>query len=860
MIDREEIRRTQQKRLPQYRKWVKNMWYAFGLAWLSVILLFVALAYSDLPNTQELEDPRSVLASEVLAADGSVLGRYFIENRVRVKYSDLSQNLINALIATEDVRYHQHSGIDFKALGRVFFKTVILNQHSAGGGSTISQQLAKLFFTKKHSRNIIQRAIPKLKEWIIAVRLERKYTKEEIIAMYLNKFDFLYESDGIKAAAENYFGKQPDTLTIEEAATLVGMLKNPSLFNPISHPDKALKRRNVVLYQMYRYGYLSKEEKDSLQNLPLQVQKKAYNMHNTGLAPYFRAELSKQIRNILSQEKYLKPDGTAYDVYRDGLKIYTTIDPAIQRHMEKAAWEHMKKLQKTFDKHWKGKDPWTYREEETTEAEMSARQHKLQRMIWESERYRKLSRQALNTYKEPLLNDIDKLRLRDIDIQRLIAIQKNDKELQRLKNNGIIYQSMADAYAQALSHPQWPNLKQAWEKLQKTAEDLFNKPVKMTVFTYENEKHKKDTVMSPLDSLKYHHSFLQIGSLAVDPSTGQVKGWVGGINFEYFKYDHIFSRRQVGSTFKPFVYATVIGEQGFSPCYKVYDQPQTILPGEGHFYLKEEWTPQNASGEYSGELLTLKDALKKSKNTVSVALIKELGSVDPVLEVIRNMGIDIEAKYPNGRYVVPRTPSICLGATDLSVYEMSGAYTTFANNGIYTKPIYLTRIEDRSGRVIYRQEPYERMALNEVTNYVMVEMLKYAANFHDLKSEAGGKTGTTNDYVDGWFMGITPTLVVGTWVGGEDRWIRFRNIQYGQGARMAKPFFRQLIKNLENDENSGYDYQAQFYKPDNLTIELDCGKYHQDQEGQTEMLEDPNKEDLFGDEVEEGFGDEKEEW
>ncbi len=849
MIDQKEIRQIQQKRLPQYRKWIKYAWYAFGLGWLALILLFVGLTFSDLPNTRELEDPRSELASEVLAADGSVLGRYFIENRVRVKYQDLSPNLINALIATEDVRYHKHSGIDFKALGRVFFKTVILNQHSAGGGSTISQQLAKLFFTKKHSRNVIQRAIPKLKEWIIAVRLERKYTKEEIIAMYLNKFDFLYESDGIKAASENYFGKQPDSLKIEEAATLIGMLKNPSLFNPISHPDNARQRRNVVLYQMYRYNYLTKEEKDSLQNLPLQVRKKAYNMHNAGLAPYFRAELGKQIRKILQQEEYLKPDGTAYDIYRDGLKIYTTIDPAIQRHMEKAAWKHMKSLQEEFDKHWKNKDPWTYKEEETTKAEMQARQNKLQRMVWESERYRKLSQSALKQYKQPLIQQVENLRLRDIDIQRLIAIQKDDKELQRLKDNGIISKNMAGAYAQTLKHPQWPALKQAWEELQKTAEDIFNKPVKMTVFTYENAEHKKDTVMSPLDSLKYHHNFLQIGSLAVDPSNGHVKGWVGGIDFTYFKYDHIFSRRQVGSTFKPFVYATAIGEMGFSPCFRVYDQPQTILPGEGHFYLTKEWTPQNASGEYSGELLTLKDALKKSKNTVSVFLMKELGSVDPVLEVIHNMGIDINAKYPNGRYVVPRTPSICLGATDLSVYEMSGAYTTFANNGIYNKPIYLLRIEDRSGRIIYKQEPYERPALNEATNYVMVEMLKYAANFYDLKSEAGGKTGTTNDYVDGWFMGITPSLVVGTWVGGEDRWIRFRSIYYGQGARMAKPFFRELIKDLETDENSGYNYKAQFYKPDNINIELDCSKYQQNTEG-AETLQDPNEEDIFGDEEE----------
>ncbi len=851
MINKEEIREIQQKRQTQYRQWVRYMWYAFVLGVVALFLLFLGLSFSDLPNTQELEDPRSELASEVLATDGSVLGRYFVENRVRVKYEDLSPYLVQALIATEDVRYHNHSGIDFKALGRVAIKTVVLRQRSAGGGSTVTQQLAKLFFTDKRAKSLRERAVQKLKEWIIATRLERKYTKEEIIAMYLNKFDFLYESDGIKAASENYFGKQPDSLKIEEAALLVGMLKNPWIYNPIANPENARQRRNVVLYQMYRSNYLSKEQKDSLQALPIQVRKKAYNMHNTGLAPYFRAELSKEIRRILSREEYLKPDGTQYDIYRDGLKIYTTIDPAIQRHMEKAAREHMKDLQKKFDNHWKGRDPWTYKTPETTEAEMHTREQKLRRMIWESERYRTLRQKRLASLQETLLNTIEGLRLRDIDIQRLIAIDENEQELKRLENRGLISKNMASAYQQALKHSQWPALRKAWEELQTETDELFRQPVKMTVFTYENEDHKKDTVMSPLDSLKYHHHFLQIGSLAVDPATGQVKGWVGGINFEFFKYDHIHSRRQVGSTFKPFIYATAIGQMGFSPCFQVYDLPQTILPGEGDFYLKEEWTPQNANGEYSGELLTLKDALRKSKNTVSVFLMKELGSVNPVLELIRNMGIDVEAKYPNGRYVVPRTPSICLGATDLSVYEMSGAYTTFANNGIYNKPIYLLRIEDRNGRVIYENESYEKQALDEETNYVMVEMLKYAASLHDLKSEAGGKTGTTNDYVDGWFMGITPTLVVGTWVGGEDRWIRFRTITHGQGARMAKPFFRQLIKDLEKDENSGYDYKTPFYRPPGpLGIELDCSQYEQNTTGDPEILEeDPGQtEGMFGDE------------
>ncbi|MCB0705574.1 MAG: transglycosylase domain-containing protein [Saprospiraceae bacterium] len=824
----EQIRK---ERMPIYEKIVRYMWIALGAALVGSILIFLILSFSDLPDTQELENPRSELATEIYASNGEVLGRFFIENRVPVSYNELSPELINALIATEDERYFKHSGIDLEALGRVIFKTAILRQKSSGGGSTITQQLAKLLFTRTPSSNLATRIIQKLKEWIIAVQLERKYTKEEIIAMYLNKFDFLYESDGIKAAAEIYFGKSQDTLLVEEAAVLVGMLKNPSLYNPFSHPENALGRREVVLKQMVNNDLLTQEVYDSLRQTPIDMGRFVRKTHNDGLAPYFRGELSKEVSRILQGEDARKPDGTTYNLYRDGLKIYTSIDPVVQKLMEDAARTHMAKLQETWYKHWENRDPWTYADSETTKEELESRQRKKTRMIRSSERYEAISERYLSKSKKKLLESVEGLQLRDVDIDRLISAQKDDQYLATLVKQNMITDDMRKEYQRALKDSAWVELKTQFEIMAPIVDSVFNKPVSMKVFTYENAQMEKDTVMSPLDSLIYHHNFLQIGSLAVDPHTGHVKGWVGGINYRYFKYDHINSRRQVGSTFKPFVYATAIAKQGFSPCFQVYDLPQTIFPGEGNFQLLQEWTPANSEGEYSGDLLTLKEGLAKSKNTVSVFLMKQLSDTEPVRDLVHNMGIDKYAKYPNGRYVVPKQPSICLGATDLSVFEMTGAYTTFANNGIYTHPVFITKIEDRNGRVIYTEDHTELRALDERANYVMVEMLRYAGRpgLWEIKSDMGGKTGTTNDYVDGWYMGITPNLVVGTWVGGEDRWIRFRNITYGQGAYMAKPFFREFMKGLEAAAEAGesdYNTGARFFLPrGDLGIELNCDLY-----------------------------------
>ena len=388
---------------------------------------------------------------------------------------------------------------------------------------------------------------------------------------------------------------------------------------------------------------------------------------------------------------------------------------------------------------------------------------------------------------------------------------------------------------------------------QAAADKDFNTKTEMRVFSYDTPAMEKDTVMTPLDSVKYHRMILQTGILAVDPVTGFVKVWVGGVNFKHFQYDHNRTSRQVGSTFKPFVYATAIAQQGFSPCYQVYDLPQTIAPGDGNFFLTQEWTPRNADGVYTGQLLTLKDGLRKSKNTVSVHLMKQLGDTEPVRGLINQMGIDSSLKYPNGRYRVPKSPSICLGSTDLTNMEMTGAYTTFANNGIFNKPIYLLRIEDKNGRILYEEFPQEKVAINANANYVMVEMLKYAATgLGGLKSEVGGKTGTTNDYVDGWFMGITPTLVVGTWVGGEDRWIRFRSLAYGQGAYMAKPFFKEFLSRLEKSEDLGYDASARFHRPPgDIGIEMNCDQYQRSPLplDNGEFENEGFGEDMFGDEI-----------
>jgi len=844
-----------------HTKIVRWMWYLAFAGMGAVVLMFVVLSFSDLPSVAQLENPRSEEATQVYGANGEVIGRYYTENRVPVTYDELSPNLVQALIATEDERYYSHSGIDFKALGRVAVKTVLLGQTSSGGASTITQQLAKLLFTGSAAQtdNVLERVVQKLKEWIIAVRLERRYTKNEIIQMYLNKFSFTYGAYGIKAASEIYFNTSQDSLELHEAAMLVGMLKNPSLYNPISRPDIARDRRNVVFMQMMKNNLIDQAEFDSLKALPngLHYTRKT---HIDGIATYFRMELAKEIKRILDRPENRKSDGSKYNIYTDGLKIRTTIDPELQRMAEEEMVKHMSGLQKELRKEWSRwkLDPWTYKSRSDKEVPVAVRQQTLERLIRETERYHEMRQQyfaddiaALEKRHELNFHDDDR------EIVRMATAHEHGKDsLEQLVARGYITRQQFEQYEKIMKSSDFLPLLDRWNAFRDKVDKAFNTPVEMRVFTYENERMEKDSVMTPLDSIKYHRFFLQTGILAVEPVTGHVKVWVGGINHKYFQYDHVHTNRQVGSTFKPFIYATAIDRLGFSPCYEVPDWAQTIAPGDGFFGLLKEWTPENFSGSYTGKMFSLKEGLRKSINTISVYLTKQIGDVRPVLGLVHNMGIDTSARYPNGRHRVPRTPSICLGATDLTVMEMTGAYTTFANNGTYNKPTYLLSIEDKNGREIYTSLPEERYALPQNANYVMVEMLRYAGTgLGNLKSDVGGKTGTTNDFVDGWFMGITPSLVVGTWVGGEDRWIHFRSASRGQGSHMAKPFFRSFIKRLEETEGLDYDPDARFYRPPgDLGIELDCSKYRTtstpgDEGIENEFEEAPFSEDIFGDEA-----------
>jgi penicillin-binding protein 1A len=831
------------------------MWRLFFAGVAAVLFLFIVLSFTNLPSVKQLENPKSEEATQLYAANGEVIGRYYTENRVPVDFNELDEDITHALVATEDERYYQHNGIDFKALGRAIIKTFVLRDESSGGASTITQQLAKQLFTENPGSGL-ERLIQKFKEWIIAVRLERKYTKEEIIAMYLNKFSFINGAYGIKSASETYFSKPQDSLQIQEAALLVGMLKNPSLYNPVRFPDKALKRREVVLKQMEKNGHISSTQYEELRQLPLgvEVSKKT---HIDGIATYMRMEVAKDVKDILKRPENLKPDGTAYDIYRDGLKIYTTVDPEMQRLAEAAMVEHMATVQNTFFKQWKNRDPWTFAPNPKEGIPLSIRQDGLVKLIRSTDRYQILRDKYLTPVIDKISTQVPDLIFHndDREVERIIKEYESPGYLTELIQTSIISSSLAATYRRVLKNQNFPELRQQWGRLQEASEESMKRPTKMRIFTYENSAMEKDSVMTPLDSIKYHRMFLQLGSLGVDPKTGAIKFWVGGINFKYFQYDHVRINRQVGSTFKPFIYATAIDQLGISPCHPVFDWPQTIKPGDGSFHLNEEWTPQNFNGEYTNEKLTLFEGLQKSKNTVSVYLMKQLGTTEPVRNLVSNMGIDTDSRYPNGQLRVPEVPSIALGAVDLSVMEMAGAYTTFANNGTHNKPYLIQRIEDKNGTPIFEGIQQERNALPPNSNYVMVEMLRKSGNIQNqLSIDVGGKTGTTNDYVDGWFMGITPELVVGTWVGGDDRWVRFLQSWSGQGSYMAKPFFLKFMKSVEkSDKVLNYDRFAKFYRPPGpLGIEINCDQYQSDDlDVEGEFDEGKVKEDVFGDQIKE---------
>lgn len=729
------------------KKYIRIFWILLllpPLLLLSFVWLVSIGAFGDLPSFKELENPKSNLASVVYSSDGKVLGKYYAENRVTVKYSELSPFLVSALVATEDARFYQHSGVDGRGLVRVLVRTIIGGDQSGGGGSTLSQQLAKMLFPRESKQSKLKMVVRKIKEWVIAVRLERQYTKDEILTMYLNKFDFINTAVGIKSAAKIYFDTTQDSLKIEQAALLVGMAKNPALFNPVRRPDTTLHRRNVVLNQMVKYEYLSQAAYDSLKQLPLNLKFHPED-HNEGSATYFREYLRD---NFLADwiKKNKKPDGTEYNVYRDGLTIYTTINSRMQRYAEEAVKEHMHDLQVLFFKDCKQK------------------------------------RNA------PFAWNVTKKEIEDI----LRASMKRSDRYRSLKTSGASEDSIVKN---------------------------FDTPVPMTIYTLTGEK---DTVMTPRDSMRYYKAFLQTGFISMDPHTGHVKAWVGGINYRHFKYDHgKVGRRQVGSTFKPFVYALAI-QEGYSPCYQVPNVRVCIdLPEKG------QWCPDNAAGEekYEGKPVTLQKALALSINYISAYLIKQFGP-QAVVDFARRVGI-------TGPLDV--VPSICLGTPEISVMEMVAANATFANKGTWTQPIFVTRIEDKNGRVLADFSPRTEEVMNEEKAYVMLALLKGVVNYgtgaslrgskYKLTNPIAGKTGTTQNNSDGWFMGLTPDLVSGCWVGAEDRSVHFNTMEYGQGARMALPIWGLYMKKVYADKSLRIS-QGDFDRPlKKLDVEMDCHKY-----------------------------------
>lgn len=720
-----------------------DVWKYLAIFWVVFIMFIAGVAaffklvadgtFGELPGFDILENPKSELATEIYSSDGVILGKYYSKNRSNAKFSELPAHLVNALVATEDIRFEQHSGIDSRAVFSVLIRNLL--GQDRGGGSTITQQLAKNLFPRDRL-NKLQLVMRKFKEWIIAVRLESCYTKNEIITMYLNTVEFSSNSYGIKSAAKTYFNKPTDSLTVDESAILVGMLKAPTQFNPKRNPESSKSRRNVVLFQMQKYGYITEAEFDSLQQLPIALDYKAPS-HTEGLAPYFREYLRMNVQQWLHQHAGL--DTTRkYNLYQDGLKIYTTIDSRLQEMAEAAVVQHMKTLQVEFDKQWEKKDPWKDQREE------------FQKAIKTSERYR------------------------------------------AMREAGASPDSIMKAF--------------------KTA-------IPMTIFTYEGEQ---DTVMSPSDSIRHHRMFLQSGFLAVDPKNGHILAWVGGINYKFFQFDHVTTHRQVGSTIKPFLYTTAI-DNGYSPCFKVLDVPYTFENAT------PPWTPKNSGDEgFSKIKYTLFDCLADSRNSCSAYLMKEIRP-QPMIDLMRALGIE----SPIDPY-----PSLCLGTADLTLLEMTGAYTAYANKGIYSKPIYITRIEDKNGSIIQEFPSEAKEAMSEQTAYVMVQMLQYIVKHgtgmrlwlpqygYELRNDIGGKTGTTQNHSDGWFMGITPQLVAGAWVGGEDRFMRFESMKYGQGASSALPIWASFFKTLYADTTIGYDPSSTFEKPhQKLTIELDCSRY-----------------------------------
>jgi len=737
------------KKNTNFGKYVKRFWIVvlsgFGL----VLLLFLFASWGflgTLPSFEELENPQTNLATEVISVDGKTLGKYATENRTPIKYKELSQNLVNALVATEDERFYEHSGIDFFATARAISKL-----GKDGGASTITQQLAKNLFTKRRSSNAFSRIIQKAQEYVVATKLERQYTKQEIIAMYLNTQDFIFNAVGIRSAARIYFGKEAHDLDLQESAILVAMLKNPRQYNPNREisKGKSLQRRNVVFMQMEKNGFINKTEKDSLQQLPLKINYTPES-HNDGYATYFREHLRSFLGKWVDENP--KTNGEKYNIYRDGLKIYVTLDSRMQQYAEEAVKEHIANLQ-------------TYFNEEQ-------------------------SRNKTAPFYDLSQDQIDRI-------------------LERAKQNSERYKRM-----------------RSQDYSPKQIDSAFKEKTDMRVFAWKGEK---DTIMSPNDSIKYYKYFLHSGLLSIEPQTGHIKAWVGGIDHKYFKYDHVEQgKRQVGSTFKPFVYAAAINQLKLSPCDKFPIAPYTIPTGK--YGLLEPWTPQNSNGDYGGEL-SLKDALAQSVNTMSARLI-DMVKPENVIRLAQSAGIE---NY------IPKGPAIALGAVELTLMEMVSAYATFANKGLRVEPMMITRIEDKNGTILAEFTPKTKEVLSEETAYVVLDLLKgvvqsgsgarlrstykradyITGNPYGFENPIAGKTGTTQNQTDGWFMGVVPNLATGIWTGGEDNAIHFANLDKGQGATMALPSWAIYMKKVYADKTLNIS-KEDFERPENLTIDINC--------------------------------------
>ena len=735
----------------RYRKIL--LWFIITSPFFGLFLLVNLTSmgvFGDLPTFDQLENPKNNLATEIISEDGVVLGKYFFENRSSALYNEIPENLINAFISTEDVRFRNHSGIDGRALLRAIYG-VLTGKSSSGGASTITQQLSKMLFTDKPSSGI-DRVMQKLKEWIISGQLEKRYTKDEILTMYLNRFDWVNNAVGIKSASKVYFNKSPIDLNVSESAMLVGMLKNPSYYNPNRRIELTEGRRNIVLSQMNKYEVISDSLYDTLVQQPIVLNFKKAS-HNEGLAPYFREYFRGELKKWCST--HTKPNGTNYNAYTDGLKVYTTINSRLQQFAEEGLRTHISSLQKDFNNHWKGYTKAPYPDD----FEWDQIDEIIDQGMRRSERYRKLKKAG-----------------------------KSKNEIN----------------------------------------SIFKKKVQMTLFSWDGEI---DTLLSPRDSIKYNKFFIHSGMMSMDPKTGHVKAYVGGINYKHFKYDHVkIGKRQVGSTFKPFLYSLAM-QEGYTPCYEVSNVP--VVFDKTRWRLEKDWVPRNSGDDFDEMSLTLKFGLANSINTVTAYIMKQFGP-HAVVDLAKKIGIHSK---------ILAVPSLCLGTFDLSVYEMVGAYSTFVNKGVWTEPIFVTRIEDKNGVILEDFQPKTQEAISKETADLMVRMLQGVVDGvyspaagvtrgtgvrlrfkYGFENEMGGKTGTTQNQSDGYFMGITPNLVTGVWSGCEDRAAHFRTIHYGQGANMALPVFAEYMQRVYADTLESGIYPIDFDIPKSVDLKLDCGE------------------------------------